>query len=136
MDEIKENPIIEKAFLATCKKLGIDEKSTNANFHLVTASEIQELNKTHRGKDAVTDTLSFPLLNLTAGEIPTPTNFPYDTNPDTGKIELGDIIICEDETEIAFLYVHSLLHLLGYTHDTDEDYDAMMQLTHTILEGL
>ena len=127
---------VQKVFFATCKHLGIDPSTINVNFHLVTGDEIRELNRIHRGKDTVTDTLSFPLLELCAGEIPTLDKFPYDVNPDTGKLELGDIVICEEEGEIAFLYVHSLLHLLGYTHATAENYDIMMQLAHKILEGI
>ncbi len=80
---------------------------------------IQELNRTYRGVDAVTDVLSFE----SDGEI----------DPETGKEYLGDIVICAAqaakqaelsghpmENEIALLEIHGLLHLLGYDH-TDED---------------
>ena len=80
---------------------------------------IRELNKTYRDIDKETDVLSFPL-----GE-----NGEYDVNPDTGAFMLGDIVISVQkameqaeeyghslEREIAFLAVHSMLHLLGYDH--------------------
>jgi probable rRNA maturation factor len=36
--------------------------------------------------------------------------------------------------EIVFLYVHGLLHIFGYDHETDAEYDAMMKLTISILK--
>jgi probable rRNA maturation factor len=85
----------------------------------VNDDEIQKLNLQHRNIDSSTDVLSFPL-----GE-----NGIYDTNPENGAKMLGDIVISVDhaikqaelyghtlQREIAFLTVHSMLHLLGYDH--------------------
>ena len=81
---------------------------------------IAELNNQYRNKPMPTDVLSFPL-----GE-----NGEYDTNPETGAKMLGDIVISVEhalsqanlyghgiEREVAFLTVHSMLHLLGYDHE-------------------
>ncbi|MDY4168233.1 MULTISPECIES: rRNA maturation RNase YbeY [Eubacteriales] len=81
---------------------------------------IKELNAQYRGKDMPTDVLSFPL-----GE-----NGVYDKNEDTGASLLGDIVISMEKAmeqaelyghalqrEVAFLTVHSMLHLLGYDHE-------------------
>jgi probable rRNA maturation factor len=81
---------------------------------------IHELNKQYRNIDRPTDVLSFPL-----GE-----NGEYDTNLDTNAKILGDIVISAPKAveqakeynhslqrEIAFLTVHSMLHLLGYDHE-------------------
>ncbi len=81
---------------------------------------IQELNREYRNKDMPTDVLSFPL-----GE-----NGEYDHNGDTGAALLGDIVISMEKAmeqaelyghplqrEVAFLTVHSMLHLLGYDHE-------------------
>lgn len=86
----------------------------------VNNEEIRELNAKHRGKDAVTDVLSFPL-----GE-----NGQYDRNETTGALLLGDIVISMPKAveqantfghslqrEIGFLTVHSMFHLLGYDHE-------------------
>ena len=75
----------------------------------------------YRKKDRVTDVLSFPL-----GQ-----NGHYDTNKETGCALLGDVVISLEtamkqarmyghslEREIGFLTVHSMLHLLGYDHET------------------
>ena len=81
--------------------------------------QIKELNKKHRDIDKSTDVLSFPL-----GE-----DGKYDVNPETGAKILGDIVISMEtavrqaeeyghplQREVAFLTVHSMLHLLGYDH--------------------
>ena len=80
---------------------------------------IHELNKMHRNIDRSTDVLSFPL-----GE-----DGVYDINPANGAKMLGDIVISVEhakaqaeeyghtfQREMAFLTVHSMLHLLGYDH--------------------
>lgn len=95
------------------------EGSAEISVSFVDDAEIRELNKKHRDIDASTDVLSFPL-----GE-----NGVYDINHDTGAKMLGDIVISIEhavaqaeeyghslQREIAFLTVHSLLHLLGYDH--------------------
>lgn len=81
--------------------------------------EIKKVNAQFRNIDDSTDVLSFPL-----GE-----NGIYDENPETGAKMLGDIMISVEhafaqadlyghgiEREIAYLTVHSMLHLLGYDH--------------------
>ncbi len=95
------------------------EGSAEISVSFVNNEEIQQLNKQYRDKDAETDVLSFPL-----GQ-----NGNYDTN-DWGAYVLGDIVISMPKAyeqadtyghtlqrEVAFLTVHSLLHLLGYDHE-------------------
>ena len=89
--------------------------------------EIHRLNREYRNVDRSTDVLSFPL-----GE-----NGVYDTNLDTGAKMLGDIVISIPhavsqaerfghtlQREIAFLTVHSMLHLLGYDHERSQKDDS------------
>lgn len=95
------------------------EGSAEISVSFVDNEEIHSINKQHRNIDAPTDVLSFPL-----GE-----NGEYDINNDTGAKMLGDIIISVEtalaqskeyghtfQREMAFLTVHSMLHLLGYDH--------------------
>ncbi len=95
------------------------EGSAEISVTFVDDEQIKELNKKHRDIDKSTDVLSFPL-----GE-----NGKYDVNPETGAKILGDIVISMEtavrqaeeyghplQREIAFLTVHSMLHLLGYDH--------------------
>ena len=94
--------------------------SVEVSVSFVDDQEIRSLNKIYRDKDSATDVLSFPL-----GE-----NGVYDVNFETGAYMLGDIVISVEraveqaklyghslQREIAFLTVHSMLHLLGYDHE-------------------
>ncbi len=111
--------LIRKACIATLKLDGFED-SAEVNVTLVNDQMIREMNKQYRNIDASTDVLSFPL-----GE-----NGKYDENPETGAKMLGDIVISVEhalsqadmyahgiEREIAFLTVHSMLHLIGYDHE-------------------
>lgn len=94
--------------------------SAEISVTIVDDEQIHELNKTHRNIDRSTDVLSFPLG----------VDGVYDINNDTGAQMLGDIVISIEhavkqselyghslDREIAFLTVHSMLHLLGYDHE-------------------
>ncbi len=93
----------------------IYEYLTNKDIELIltTDEEIQKLNKQFRNKDKPTDVLSFPL-------------------EDAPNTPLGSIVISIDtakkqaqkhshsvEEEIKLLFIHGLLHLLGYDHEID-----------------
>jgi probable rRNA maturation factor len=72
---------------------------------LVGANRIRELNRDHRGVDAPTDVLAFPVDGA---------------GPTAGPRELGDVAICPQHCDdIAAAAVHGVLHLCGYDHETD-----------------
>ena len=86
---------------------------------------IHEVNREMRQVDKSTDVLSFPAFDLTPGELPGP----EDADPGSGLIPLGDMVISMEHVaaqakeyghsnrrELAYLVVHSVLHLLGYDH--------------------
>ena len=92
---------------------------------------IREINREYRGIDKETDVLSFPLTAFDGTEEP-PTDEP--------EVSLGDIVISVEkakaqadefghsfEREVAFLCVHSMLHLLGYDHVNSDEEDAEMR---------
>ena len=103
--------------------------------------QIHALNKEYRGKDAPTDVLSFPMFEN--GEIE------YDDESDE-PCAIGDIVISLEkavsqaeeyghslEREAAFLAVHSVLHLLGFDHETSEEDDVYMkESAEDILSGI
>lgn len=115
-----------------------DDAEISVSF--VDNKEIRNLNKDYRNKDKSTDVLSFPL-----GE-----NGIYDLNNETGAYLLGDVVISLEtamkqarvyghslEREIGFLTVHSMLHLLGYDHETDKlEARKMREKEEAILEKL
>ena len=113
--------------------------------------EIHRMNLEHRQIDRPTDVLSFPML-----EYETPGDFSFLEedgedcfDPDTGELLLGDIVISADKVmeqaeeyghsvkrEYAFLITHSMLHLMGYDHMTEEDAKEMEYLQEEILKEL
>ena len=97
--------------------------------------------------DAPTDVLSFPCLELTPGELPDPAE---EMEPGTGYVPLGDMAISwervqaqaaeyghSEARELAYLAVHSVLHLLGYDHLDEGPQKAQMRAREeSIMESL
>ncbi len=116
-------------------------QNAEVSVSFVSNQEIQSLNKTYRQKDSVTDVLSFPLT----GEDGT-----MEISAETGFVMLGDIVISIETAvkqaniyghslsrEIGFLTVHSMLHLLGYDHETSPlDERIMREKEEAVLEKL
>jgi probable rRNA maturation factor len=72
----------------------------------VAPERIAELNERHRGVDAPTDVLSFPVDG--DGEA-------------AGERELGDVVICpQHTTDMREAVVHGILHLVGMDHESDD----------------
>ena len=96
---------------------------------------IQEYNKEYRQKDKATDVLSFPIDN--------------DIIIDDDLMPLGAIVISINfvmdkaeeykhsaESEMALLFIHGLLHLLGYNHIKDDEAETMENLEIKLLDKL
>jgi probable rRNA maturation factor len=106
---------------------------------LVSDAKVRRLNRLHRGVDAVTDVLSFPLQGQSDGFV----------TPEAAPTHLGDVAIALGraaeqareyghrlEREIAYLTVHGVLHLLGFDHETDPERAAMRAREEEILFDL
>ncbi|MFZ2681891.1 MAG: rRNA maturation RNase YbeY [Patescibacteria group bacterium] len=102
-------------------KIVSDQAEGQVEVSFISDDEIRRLNRMYRGKDKVTDVLSFA-----AGD---------------GGVsgQLGDVLIAYDqaarqaedgdiELELADLLVHGLLHLMGYDHEEAEDAEVMFPL--------
>lgn len=117
---------------------------------LVDNNRIHEINKEFRDIDRPTDVLSFPMVEYDdAGEFAFLEDEDDCFNPETGELMLGDIIISLDKVEeqaiayghsftreYAFLIAHSMLHLMGYDHMTDDDASIMEAKQRAILDNL
>ena len=102
---------------------------------------IRVLNAQYRGIDRATDVLSFPLIDFEGGDAPA---------ADEPRIMLGDVVLSLERAseqaeefghslrrEVAFLTVHSMLHLLGYDHELGDEEDAdMRRRQREILDGM
>lgn len=131
--------LIERCTRAALTEEEIDEDA-QVSVTLVDNEAIREINREHRDIDRATDVLSFPLGDDDS----------FDTDPETGAILLGDIVISLERAaeqakefghsfyrEVAFLITHSLFHLLGYDHvDSEEDERLMFGKQEKVLEKL
>ena len=87
---------------------------------LVAEERIRELNREHRGRDAPTDVLAFPVDG---------------PGPSPGPRELGDVAICPEHcTDVTEAAVHGVLHLCGYDHEADEG--EMLELQAKVMAEL
>lgn len=103
---------------------------------IVGGEEIREANAAYRGRDAVTDVLSFPMYEFWNGA----PREELETDPESGCVMLGDMLLNYDRAvqqaeeyghsparECGYLSVHSVLHLLGYDHERDEPDRLLMR---------
>jgi len=103
------------------------------NLVFLDPQSIQNLNKSYRGKDSVTDVLSFHY---------------HDDYSKLWEEDLaGEIVFYEEkivsqgkeyglwtEKEFYKLVIHSVIHLLGYDHETEEEYTEMRELEDKVWE--
>jgi probable rRNA maturation factor len=109
---------LRSAVAATLAAAGVDDG--HLAVEIVGAGRIQELNREHRGKDAPTDVLAFPIDEL---------------DPIAGPRELGDVAICPEHcSDVSEAAVHGVLHLCGHDHEADAG--EMLALQASVLAGL
>ena len=115
------------------------DRNTQVSVTFVDNEGIHEINRKFRNIDRPTDVLSFPLLG--DDDLPDDKLF---------SVPLGDIVLSLErakeqatefghsfEREVAFLTTHSVLHLLGYDHETgEEDEKIMRKKQNEIMEAL
>ncbi|TCO80039.1 rRNA maturation RNase YbeY [Marinisporobacter balticus] len=130
----KNEALIMKAIDLSLEKEGVS-KDIEISISFVNNDEIHVLNRNYRGVDRPTDVLSFPQYE-NIHEIIEPT-------------VLGDIVISLEkakaqaasfghsfEREVLFLIVHSMFHLFGYDHDTEENTKVMRKKEEDVLQQM
>ncbi len=130
----KLEEFLRKVVSYTLEKEGVSPKA-EVSISFVNNIEIHHLNLTYRGVDRPTDVLSFPQ---------------YEDFHELKQLAcLGDIVISIEkareqavdyehsfEREMAYLTVHSIYHLLGYDHDTEENTKRMREKEEEVLQAL
>lgn len=145
---------IEEIMDAVGRKILEQERcpfDTQVNLLITDNEGIREFNRQMRQIDAPTDVLSFPMIDYTQ-----PADFSdleessFDCfDPESGELVLGDIVISENKVreqakeyghslkrELAFLIAHSMLHLCGYDHMTQEEAHIMEKKQEEALNAL
>ncbi len=97
----------------------------------VNNEEIHRINKEYRQKDSPTDVITFAIF----ADSPKEEQYIFD-----GEVNLGEIVVSLDKIEeqskennvsfndeLYFLVAHGILHLLGFDHQTEDDYNFMVE---------
>ncbi len=135
--------LLEKVIPAALAAEGVDVPC-EVDVLLTDDEGIHAINLEQREVDRPTDVLSFPMFELEPGERPGE----EDADPGTGLVPLGDMVISLErareqaadyghsaEREVAYLAVHSVLHLLGYDHMDEGPMKARMRAREEAILG-
>lgn len=139
-ERLPQNSILDemqKAAELCLEREEIDHERATVSITFVSNEEIQELNRSYRGIDRVTDVLSFPLYESKL-------EFPRE-----GELCLGDVVICLEQAylqadefghtvdrELIYLFVHSIFHLLGYDHLAENEKEEMRIKEEQVMQRL
>ena len=128
---------IQEVYEKSCLN-GFDYKVISFDFLYCDSVKTHEINKEYRNKDYPADIITFAIFADSEEK------FIFD-----GEINLGEVMIALDkviekdekkgvtkEHELAFLISHGILHLLGFDHQTEEDYNFIINLQNKALESI
>lgn len=143
---VQEKELLGKVAESALSFMGAKDAALDLSF--VGRGKIRALNASLRSVDRVTDVLSFPtiekvVLPLKKGD------YPFDVDPETGKVYLGSIVICRARAkeqaaeyghslarELSYLTVHGVLHLLSFDHIEESDKKKMRAAEEKVLTAL
>ena len=143
---VQEKELLGKVAESALSFMGAKDAALDLSF--VGRAHIRALNASLRSVDRVTDVLSFPtiekvVLPLKKGD------YPFDVDPETGKVYLGSIVICRARAreqaaeyghsfarERSSLTVHGVRHLLSFDHLEESDKAKMRAAEERILSSL
>ena len=129
--------IIQKCVEATLTAEGV-KAPCEINVLVTNDKGIRAINSASRNIDKPTDVLSFPMFQMTPGQLPE--NWDEYLDPETDMCPLGDMAISLERAvaqakefghsvrrEVGYLTIHSMLHLLGYDHLDEGPMKAQMR---------
>jgi probable rRNA maturation factor len=134
-------PIVT-SIIQKCIEAVLDAEQVNIpceiNVFVTNDKGIRAINAASRNIDKATDVLSFPMFQLTPGQLPE--DWDEYLDPETDMCPLGDMAISMERAiaqakefghstrrEIGYLTIHSVLHLLGYDHLDEGPMKAQMR---------
>ena len=143
---ISEHGDFDKIAECAFNTLGLSGEAT-VELIFMDEEEIRSLNRETRNIDKSTDVLSYPNLDKIMPF--TKENYPFDFDEASKAVFLGSIVICEEIAkrqaeeyghsvirERSYLFLHGLLHLLGYDHVEEADKNIMRSREEEVLAAL
>ena len=146
-DKIPFTEKCEQLIIKVIKAALEHEKFNHDCFVSVTVTDndnIRVINSEQRNIDSATDVLSFPVLEFENGEMIENAGDVFED-----KLILGDIVLSFErareqseqfghsfEREVGYLVCHSVLHLLGYDHENEEEREVMRRKEEGTLAAL
>ena len=142
---VNEEGILTEQMMNTLREAAsaCTQEDVEISLSFVSLDEIHELNRMYRNVDRPTDVLSFPMFE-SLEELEEACRVGREEGM---TISLGDVVICMDkirqqaeefshsqERETAYLFTHSVLHLLGYDHESEEEKKLMRQREEEVME--
>ena len=147
--EEEEFPLERAAAIEAAMQGFVDTDVTlGVEFLFVDGEEIRRLNREMREVDKVTDVLSYPTLDGICGVEIKGENFPFDKDDD-GNLCIGSVVVCRERAkeqaeeyghsyrrELHYLFVHGVMHCLGYDHIEEQDKTEMRAAEERVLEKM
>ena len=137
---------LEEVVKTAFKVLNQPTKNIKYNLYVVSKDYIHDLNLSTRGIDRATDVLSYPTTDIKAGDVLDFDKFKLDLDPMDNSLLVGEIFICNEvakrqavkynhsyRREFCFLFLHGVLHCLGYDHIEENDRVIMEEMQTKIL---
>ncbi|HEY1428352.1 MAG TPA: rRNA maturation RNase YbeY [Candidatus Tumulicola sp.] len=129
-NRVRRSGVDGRALVATTQTLlnACGEGDSSISLTLVNDAAIRELNRAHRGKDAATDVLSFPLDPAEAPDAEDPERLLGDIviSVDTARRQAADYD-AQQQAEIYRLLIHGVLHVLGHDHEEAGEREVMIR---------
>ena len=148
-DEVSERWVEDVA--ATALEVTLSESDAELGVVIADDESVRELNRRHRGLDERTDVLSFSYVHQghyygETGTASREDDIEFVTPGGVGN-PLGEVIVSYPqarrqaeqaghtvETELAFLLVHGVLHLLGHDHEGPDERAQMEALQDRVMQ--
>ena len=128
--------------MATAMLKALDYTDYDLGISFTGTKAMQTYNKMYRGKDTVTDILSFPYHEILKPDKRIVVKDPEDKN-------LGDLIMCPSyvqkdasnrwnqsfDERLVTLLAHGIAHLLGHDHETEKEYAQMLKVESLLIKA-
>ena len=119
---------------------GVEYDTISFDFLYCDSEKTHEINKEYRNKDYPADIITFAIF----ADTPEEERFVFD-----GEVNLGEVMIALDKVqeeavkknvtpdyELSFLISHGILHLLGFDHQTEDEYNFIIDMQQKALESI